>query len=136
MARDIFYSQVNYNGFQGFLKFNWDDFKDFPNQIRENEATPQILHQGTFLGFLALSCKITTIDKVLGDYGFVHELAHHLSFGSKKMLIWDMTTREELATIAEGWLEQLQTLPVEVIQEMIDEDPINTKKMMNQQNCK
>lgn len=50
---------------------------------RRNRTTKEqarVFHAASFLGMLALKSRVATPDRVLGDQGFLHEIAHWFEF--------------------------------------------------------
>jgi len=43
-----------------------------------DDEIDKALHAATFLGFIGLKSGVLTVDEVLGDYGFIHEIAHYV----------------------------------------------------------
>lgn len=45
-------------------------------QIEAHAPWDAVLHNAIFMGWVALRCRVATVDEILGDGGLVHEIMH------------------------------------------------------------
>ena len=104
------------NRVSGNFYFDLNDISGIGCDIRENGITNDTLHGACFLGFLALKSNVATVDEILGDYGFVHEMIHLMCFGEEHKITQSV---KNMANIADELRDRVWIVPRKQLKESL-----------------